>query len=42
MSADFPTFGKAIMAVDYDLRLDELFEFGLSRLLDGVAQLIGP
>lgn len=42
-SGDYPTFTQVIEAVGesgYDLDLDELFEIGLSSMLDGVAALI--
>jgi len=41
-SGDYPTFARvtAATADGYDLRLDELFEFGLTPLLDGFAVLI--
>ncbi|WP_394816134.1 GntR family transcriptional regulator [Streptomyces mooreae] len=42
-SGDYPTFTRVIEAVGesgYDLDLDELFEIGLSSMLDGVAALI--
>ncbi|TCO62091.1 GntR family transcriptional regulator [Actinocrispum wychmicini] len=37
-----PTFAKTVRALDdgYDLRLDDLFEFGLQPLLDGFAVII--
>ncbi|MFI9274343.1 TetR/AcrR family transcriptional regulator C-terminal domain-containing protein [Kitasatospora sp. NPDC052896] len=35
----FPTFERLVTA-GYDLDLDELFEFGLQRLLDGMAVLL--
>lgn len=35
----FPTFER-LTAPDYDFDLDDLFEFGLQRLLDGLATLI--
>jgi hypothetical protein len=31
-----------LSAMDFDLDLDALFEFGLQRLLDGVARLTAP
>ncbi|WP_432002595.1 GntR family transcriptional regulator [Streptomyces sioyaensis] len=42
-SRDHPTFTRVIEALGeggYDLRLDELFEIGLTSLLDGLAVLI--
>ena len=41
-SGAYPTFTKIVagLAPDYDADLDALFEFGLTRLLDGVAVLI--
>lgn len=36
----FPTFGR-LVAEDYDFDLDDLFEFGLQRILDGIAVLLG-
>ncbi|MEU0372274.1 GntR family transcriptional regulator [Streptomyces sp. NPDC006283] len=41
-SGRFPTFAKVVGAFDdgYDLRLDALFEFGLTALLDGLAPII--
>lgn len=42
-SGDCPTFTRIIGTFDetgYDLRLDELFELGLTALLDGVAVLV--
>jgi AcrR family transcriptional regulator len=35
----FPTLER-LVTVDYDFDLDQLFEFGLRRLLDGIATLI--
>jgi AcrR family transcriptional regulator len=35
----FPVFGR-LTATDYDFNLDNLFEFGLQRLLDGLTALI--
>jgi uncharacterized membrane-anchored protein len=35
----FPTFQRLTMA-GYDFDLDALFEFGLQRLLDGIAALL--
>jgi hypothetical protein len=41
-SGGFPTF-RRLLAEGYDFDLDALFEFGLQRLLDGVAPLVaGP
>ncbi|UNS97639.1 TetR/AcrR family transcriptional regulator C-terminal domain-containing protein [Streptomyces tubbatahanensis] len=43
-SGAYPTFTRVVDALGrdgYDLRLDELFELGLTALLDGVAQLLG-
>jgi DNA-binding transcriptional regulator YhcF (GntR family)/AcrR family transcriptional regulator len=39
-AGQFPVFER-ITAGDYDFSLDALFEFGLQRLLDGLAALIG-
>jgi DNA-binding transcriptional regulator YhcF (GntR family)/AcrR family transcriptional regulator len=39
-SGNFPQL-KQVFAADYDFNLDALFEFGLQRLLDGLAVLIG-
>lgn len=41
-SGRFPTFAKVVGAFEdgYDLRLDELFEFGLKALLDGLTSII--
>ncbi|MFF5206214.1 TetR/AcrR family transcriptional regulator C-terminal domain-containing protein [Streptosporangium sp. NPDC000396] len=41
-SGDYPTFAKVTEAIKdgYDLVLDEMFEFGLQPLLDGLAILI--
>jgi AcrR family transcriptional regulator len=36
----FPTFER-FATEDYDFDLDDLFEFGLQRILDGIAVLIG-
>jgi AcrR family transcriptional regulator len=36
----FPIFER-LVAEGYDFELDDLFEFGLQRILDGVAALIG-
>jgi len=43
-SGRYPTFLAVVSAVDVDLDLDELFEFGLRHLLDGLAGLpaLGP
>jgi AcrR family transcriptional regulator len=38
-SGNFPQL-EQVFAADYDFNLDELFEFGLQRLLDGLAVLI--
>ncbi|MDH6124939.1 TetR/AcrR family transcriptional regulator C-terminal domain-containing protein [Kitasatospora sp. GP82] len=35
----FPTFER-LATVGYDFDLDELFEFGLQRLLDGISVLL--
>jgi AcrR family transcriptional regulator len=40
-SGNFPQL-EQVFAADYDFDLDELFEFGLQRLLDGLAVLIEP
>ncbi|MBH1935214.1 TetR/AcrR family transcriptional regulator C-terminal domain-containing protein [Streptomyces sp. AV19] len=44
-SGRYPAFTKVIGELEsvggYDLRLDELFEFGLQRLLDGIAVRLG-
>ena len=37
----FPVFTRYV-SVDYDFNLDRLFEFGLARLLDGLAALTRP
>jgi Tetracyclin repressor-like, C-terminal domain len=37
-SGQFPTFSR-LTQVDYDFSLDHLFEFGLQRLLDGLAMM---
>lgn len=39
-SGDYPTFVRLSGALEYDLRLDELFEFGLKPMLDGLAVFI--
>ncbi|MEU7001905.1 TetR/AcrR family transcriptional regulator C-terminal domain-containing protein [Nonomuraea sp. NPDC046570] len=41
-SGRYPTFSRIIASFDggYDLHLDELFEFGLRQMLDGLAVLI--
>ena len=39
-SGNFPQL-EQVFAADYDFNLDALFEFGLQRLLDGLAVLIG-
>ncbi|GAA3020519.1 TetR/AcrR family transcriptional regulator C-terminal domain-containing protein [Streptosporangium longisporum] len=40
-SGRYPTFARVTAAVDgYDLDLDELFEFGLGPLLNGVAAIV--
>ena len=36
----FPTLARVLGIDGYDFNLDELFEFGLQRLLDGVAALL--
>lgn len=36
----FPTFAR-LVAADYDFDLDDLFEFGMQRILDGIAVLLG-
>jgi AcrR family transcriptional regulator len=36
----FPTFER-LVAADYDFDLDDLFEFGMQRILDGIAVLLG-
>jgi hypothetical protein len=36
----FPLFERLVMD-EYDFDLDDLFEFGLQRMLDGVAALLG-
>jgi DNA-binding transcriptional regulator YhcF (GntR family) len=38
-----PTFARVLSSMDFDLDLDQLFEFGLQRLLDGIvaAQITG-
>jgi DNA-binding transcriptional regulator YhcF (GntR family) len=43
-SGRYPTFFAVAGAADFDLDLDELFEFGLRHLLDGLAGLspLGP
>ena len=39
---EFPMFERLI-SEEYDFSLDRLFEFGLQRLLDGLANLVtGP
>ncbi|TMR08791.1 TetR/AcrR family transcriptional regulator, partial [Nonomuraea turkmeniaca] len=41
-SGAYPAFGELLADLgDFDLDLDHLFEFGLGRLLDGFAQMIG-
>ncbi len=40
-SGRFPTL-RRLMQGNYDFNLDHLFEFGLQRLLDGIAVLIEP
>ncbi|MFJ8076467.1 TetR/AcrR family transcriptional regulator C-terminal domain-containing protein [Streptomyces sp. NPDC096176] len=41
-SGRLPTFAKVVgsFADGYDLRLDALFEFGLTSLLDGLTSII--
>jgi AcrR family transcriptional regulator len=39
-SERFPTFAR-LLTQEYDFDIDGLFEFGLQRLLDGVALLVG-
>jgi hypothetical protein len=41
-SGRLPAFGRVIeeLGGDFDLDLDQLFEFGLSALLDGLAGLV--
>ena len=39
--SEFPMFERLI-SEEYDFSLDRIFEFGLQRLLDGLAKLIGP
>ncbi len=36
----FPIFTRYV-SQDYDFSLDQLFEFGLARILDGLAALVG-
>jgi hypothetical protein len=36
----FPTFER-LVADAYDFSLDDLFEFGLQRILDGIAMIVG-
>ena len=36
-----PNFARVMQGTDFDLDLDELFEFGLQRLLDGLAAMPG-
>ena len=38
-AAHFPVFAR-LTAADYDFNLENLFEFGLQRLLDGLTALI--
>lgn len=38
---EFPMFER-LVSETYDFSLDHIFEFGLQRLLDGLARLIGP
>lgn len=38
-SGDFPVFARYV-SQDYDFNLDQLFEFGLARILDGLAVLV--
>lgn len=42
LSAGFPTFARVAAESDFDMDLDVLFEFGLGRLLDGLAPLLEP
>jgi hypothetical protein len=39
-SGQFPAFAEMATAGEVELNLDSLFEFGLARLLDGLAGLI--
>ncbi|SFP39759.1 DNA-binding transcriptional regulator YhcF, GntR family [Amycolatopsis arida] len=41
-SGDFPHMRRLFAAGDFDLDLDQLFELGLQRLLDGVALALPP
>lgn len=41
LADDFPTFQAVASVSDFDLDLDELFEFGLTGLLDGLAGMPG-
>ena len=36
-----PNFARVLREMEFDLDLDELFEFGLQRLLDGIAAMPG-
>ncbi|MGW2184308.1 TetR/AcrR family transcriptional regulator C-terminal domain-containing protein [Streptomyces sp. NPDC001667] len=43
-SGDYPAFGRVIASLSetgYDLHLDEIFEMGLTSMLDGLSALIG-
>lgn len=40
-AAAFPVLSTLFAEGDFDLELDTLFEFGLTRVLDGVAALVG-
>ncbi|PPK69438.1 TetR/AcrR family transcriptional regulator C-terminal domain-containing protein [Actinokineospora auranticolor] len=37
-SGDYPVFAAMVQDFDYDMRLDNLFEFGLLRMLDGLTE----
>ncbi|MCX4789480.1 TetR/AcrR family transcriptional regulator C-terminal domain-containing protein [Streptomyces sp. NBC_01221] len=40
-SGDYPFLNSLFEQDEFELDLDELFEFGLRRTLDGVAMMIG-
>jgi thiamine monophosphate kinase len=39
-SGAYPTFLKVAESADFDFDLDTLFEFGLQRMLDGLAAML--
>jgi hypothetical protein len=36
-----PHFARVLRSIDFDLDLDQLFEFGVQRLVDGIGVLTG-